>query len=74
MRIQESSILVSQMFCLCGASIDKFKLLAFCHALHHSCVTDSGCMTFEGFPHSSRVVQLRARDLARNCFHLVGGE
>ena len=74
MRIQESSILVSQRLCLCGASIDKLKLLAFCHALYHSCVNGSGCMTFEGFPHSSRVVQLRARGLVRNCFHMVGGE
>jgi len=73
LNVQELSIQVDARLCLCNPSVDKFKLLAFCHSLYHSCVNDSGCMNVEGLPNSGQCVQLRAIDLARHCYHLVNG-
>ena len=50
---------------------DKFKLLAFSHALYHSCVNDSGCMFEDGEPRSSQIVQSVASDLCSFCKHRV---
>ena len=73
LKFQEHSIQVYHRLCLCDPSVEKFKMLAFCHSLYHSCVNDFECIDNEGLPNSSQVVQLRAADLARHSFHLVGG-
>ena len=70
---QESSVQVYHRFCLCDPSVKKFKMLAFCDALYHSCVNDLERIQNEGLPNSSQVLQLRAADLARHSFDLVGG-
>lgn len=73
LNVQEPSVQVDARLCLCNPSVEKFKLLVFCHSLYHSRVNDSVCMNSEGLPNSGQCVQFRAIDLARQCYHLVNG-
>ena len=72
LHLPEQTLFVEHRLCLCEATVDKFRMLAFCHSLYHSCVNDTECMNSDGLPLSGQVAQQRACDLARRCIHLVG--
>ena len=41
LKLPEPSLALNHRLCLCEPTVDKFKLLAFCHSLFHTCVNDS---------------------------------
>ena len=59
--------------CLYEPSNEKLRKLAFCHALYHACVNDTGCIKENGMPLSSEIVLARAAEASNYCIHLVGG-
>jgi len=73
LHLPEPSLFVEHRLCLCEPTVDKLRMLAFCHCLYHACVNDTECMKSDGLPCTGQVVQLRACELARHCIHLVGG-
>jgi hypothetical protein len=72
-RIHEVSIMILSRICVSEPSIDKLKLLAFCHALYHCCAKDTQCIREDGMPYAPLIVQSRAYEFSSYCLHLVGG-
>ena len=55
LHLLEPSLFVEHKLCLCEPTVDKFRMLAFCHSLYHSCVNDTECMNSDGLPHTGRL-------------------
>ena len=72
LNVSEPAIVMPCRLCLKEPTYDSFKLLAFCHSLHHKVVNDPLCMNMDGHPCCSQIVQLRAIDLAKDSRYLVG--
>jgi len=74
LHICEPSLLVESRLCMFEPSLDKLKVLAFCHALYHACRNDQGCINSDGGINPAIIVQQRASDLCRYVRHLVSCE
>lgn len=72
LRISEESCGFLSRVGIIQPTSDKFKLLAFCHALYHCCVNDNACMKENGQPRSSQTVQSAASELCNFCKHRIG--
>ena len=72
LRIQEDSIGFLSRIGVIHPTHDKFRLLAFCHALYHCCVNDSACIQENGEPRSCQIVQQVASELCNFCKHRIG--
>jgi hypothetical protein len=71
LKMNEPSIHFLSRLCISEPTSDKFKLLAFCHALYHTCVNDTECMQRDGMPKSCQTVQRVASELCNYCLHLI---
>ena len=74
LRINEPSIHFLSRLCIAEPTSDKLKLLAFSHALYHSCVNDNSCMTEDGMPKSFQIVQQEASEACNFCLHLISNK
>ena len=73
LNLPELSLSVEHRHGICEPTVDKIRMLAFCHSLYHACVNDTECMRSDSLQCTGQVAQLRACELARHCIHLVGG-
>ncbi len=70
LHIREQSGLLEERLCIVSPSIDKLRLLAFCHCLYHAVRNDDVCIV-NGTLASPQIVQYRALALARHARFLV---
>ena len=69
--MRETYFEVGHRLCLSSASLNKLKLLGYCHLLYHSLRKDSDCFDQNGLIRSSEVVQRRASGSSRALIRLI---
>jgi hypothetical protein len=68
----EFSICIFERLGILSPTLQKLRLLAFCHALYHSVINDPVCINADGQFAASAIVQRRASEVCKYCIHLVG--
>ena len=71
LRVDEPSVHFLSRICVLEPTSEKFKLLAFCHALYHAVVNDTACMQSNGMPRTSQIVQQVASEVCSHVIHLI---
>ena len=73
LNVHEASVEILHILCIVDPTEDKFKCLAFCHALYHCCVNDTRRGRAEGVPKDAHTVQSNAYENVQFCLHYLRG-
>ena len=71
LHLSEDHFSVGHRLCFIDCSLEKLKLLAYCHSLYHTIKNDKACIFTDGNIKSPRSIQHHSSCLARALRALV---
>ena len=71
LSISEQYFILGHRLCFIDCSVDKLRLLAYAHLLHHAIKNDSGCVQSNGVIQSTQCIQQKSTNLVEALKPLV---